>query len=238
MNQVTAIYLEKLLTDAGYDRHELRDDWIVGTSSYYRHSVALKIADLPILALPEATAMQLNIFENAHFVQIDDTPHGFPYAMALELSELLYWLKKSVKLPFEEPDAVTTDVETLVKQRRGQEKLRERLMEYWEGQCAVTEIKTPELLIASHIKPWSMCDTAAEKLDLYNALLLNTALDRAFDQGFITFDNDGVLKISPIWNWKEANKMGIHEGMKLRRIDERHLPYLEFHRKNVFRKQK
>ena len=156
--------------------------------------------------------------------------------MALELSELLYWLKKSVRLPFEEPDAVTTDVETLVKQRRGQEKLREQLMKYWEGRCAVSEIATPELLVASHIKPWSMCDNATEKLDLYNALLLNTALDRAFDQGFITFDNDGVLKISPIWNWKEANKMGILESMKLLRLDERHLPYLEFHRKNVFRK--
>jgi len=231
----TLIYLEKLLTDAGYDRHELRDDWIVGISSYYRHSVALKVADLPILALPQAAAMQLNVFENAHFVRLDDTPQGFPFAMALEPSELLYWLKKSVKLPFEEPDAVTTDVETLVKQRRGQEKLREQLMEYWEGRCAVTEISTPELLVASHIKPWSMCDTAAEKLDLYNALLLNTALDRAFDQGFITFDSDGVLKISRAWNWTEANLMGIFEGMKLRRFDERHQIYLDFHRKEIWK---
>ncbi len=233
---ITTIYLEKLLTDAGYDRHERQNDWIVGTSSYYRHSVALKVIEMPILALPEKAAMQLNLFENAHFVPIEDTPPGFPYAMALELSELLYWLKKSVRLPFEEEDTVTTDVESLVKQRRGQEKLRERLLEYWEGRCAVTEVATPELLVASHIKPWSMCDNAAEKLDLYNALLLNTALDRAFDQGFITFDNDGVLKISPIWNWKEANKMGIHKGMKLRRLDVRHLPYLNFHRENIWKR--
>ncbi len=180
MNQVTAIYLEKLLTDAGYDRHERRDDWIIGTSSYYRHSVALKITDLPILALPQAAAMQLNLFENAHFIPIEDAPDGFPYAMALERSELLYWLKKSARLPFEESaDLAVTDVEALVKQRRGQEKLRQLLMDYWDGRCAVTGVKTPELLVASHIKPWSQCESSKEKLEIYNALLLNIAIDRA-----------------------------------------------------------
>ena len=235
MNQVTAIYLKKLLTDAGYDQHEQKDDWIIGTSSYYRHSVALKIADLPILALSQTAAMQLNVFENAHFIRIDDAPPDFPYAMALEISELLYWLKKSVRLPFEEPSVITTDVEALVRQRRGQEKLREDLMRYWGSQCAVTGVNTPELLVASHIKPWSQCESSKEKLDVYNALLLNIALDRAFDQGFITFDTMGKIELSPLWSWAEANVLGIYEGMKLRRIEDKHLVYLEFHRKEIWR---
>ena len=139
-----------------------------------------RITDLPILALPQAAAMQLNLFENAHFIPIEDAPDGFPYAMALERSELLYWLKKSARLPFEESaDLAVTDVEVLVKQRRGQEKLRQLLMDYWDGRCAVTGVKTPELLVASHIKPWSQCESSKEKLDIYNALLLNIAIDRA-----------------------------------------------------------
>lgn len=227
-------YLKKLLTDAGYDLHEEHGGWIIATSSYYRHQAAIKIDELPVLALPEKVAMQLNLFENGNFVLLKDAPEGFSFAMALEMDELLFWLKKSVKLPPEEPAGVTTtDVETLVKQRRGQEKLREELFTYWQGQCAVTEVKTTDFLIASHIKPWAECDSVEEKLDLYNALLLNTALDRAFDKGYISFDDDGGILISPKWTESEARLLGISGSMKLRRIDERHRRYLAYHRKNI-----
>ena len=235
MHQVTVIYLKKLLTDAGYDMHEEVDGWIVGTSSYYRHKAAVKIAELPVLALPEKVAMQLNLFEGGHFILLEDAPQGFPFAMALETHELLWWLKKSVKLEPEQPVGVTTtDVETLVKQRRGQEKLRERLFGYWGGRCAVTGVSTPAFLVASHIKPWAECDTAEEKLDLYNALLLNTALDRAFDQGYISFADSGSILLGSKWDKEEAASMGIAPGMRLRHIDDRHKAYLQYHRENIW----
>jgi len=60
------------------------------------------------------------------------------------------------------------------------------LLDLWEGRCAVTGLAVPELLRASHIKPWADCETDAERLDVYNGFLLAPHLDAAFDLGFIT----------------------------------------------------
>lgn len=66
----------------------------------------------------------------------------------------------------------STEVERLVIQRVGQDIFREGLLEFWEGCCAVTGLAIPELLRASHIKPWAACETDAERLDVYKGLLL------------------------------------------------------------------
>jgi len=231
-------YIEKLLTDAGYDIHTLFGDWIIGESSYYQKKVALFYKDdVIILALPTKIAISLNKYENANFIPISEAPEGFTMGMGVEISELLPWLKKSSHLVIETiPDDMEIDIESLVKQRRGQERLRIELMKYWDGKCAVTGISTKELLITSHIKPWSECSSSHEKLDPFNALLLNVAIDKAFDKGLISFDNSGKILISPYWNKKEANILGINENMILRKIDPKHIYYLEFHRNNIFKK--
>jgi hypothetical protein len=74
-------------------------------------------------------------------------------------------------------------------QRVGQDLFRDGLLDYWDGICAVTGLAVPELLRASHIKPWVDCDTDAERLDLFNGLLLAPKLDAAMDRGFITIDD-------------------------------------------------
>ena len=75
----------------------------------------------------------------------------------------------------------------IVKQRIGQGAFRKQLMEKWKG-CSVTGYEQSEILVASHIKPWSE-SSDEEKLDTNNGLLLVANLDKAFDQGLITFEN-------------------------------------------------
>ena len=77
----------------------------------------------------------------------------------------------------------TTEAERLVIQRVGQDVFRDALLSYWGGRCAVTGVAEPRLLRASHIKPWAKCETDAERLDVYNGLLLAAHLDAAFDGG-------------------------------------------------------
>src|SRR5262249_41256662 len=72
-----------------------------------------------------------------------------------------------------------TEAERLVVQRVGQDIFRGALVEYWQGRCAVTGLAVVELLRASHIKPWSDCATDAERLDIFNGLLLAPHLDAA-----------------------------------------------------------
>jgi putative restriction endonuclease len=87
------------------------------------------------------------------------------------------------------------------------------------------------LLIASHIKPWK-ASTNAERLDVFNGLLLTPNLDKAFDSGLVTFDDEGKIKISP--QLLEPKKLGINADYKILLAPE-HLKYLSFHQTFVYR---
>lgn len=126
-----------------------------------------------------------------------------------------------------------TERETLILSRIGQGEFRFGLIRYWK-KCAVTGCDSLPLLRASHIKPWRDSDNT-ERLDTYNGLLLAPYLDSAFDRGYISFDNNGEILISGKLNNDSKNKLGIHSGMKLRRVEESHHKYLEYHRQEVFR---
>ena len=51
------------------------------------------------------------------------------------------------------------------------------------------------MLVASHIKPWRDSNNQ-ERLDKFNGLLLLANLDKAFDLGFISFADTGLVMIS------------------------------------------
>ena len=91
----------------------------------------------------------------------------------------------------------TTEAERLVVQRIGQDIFRARLMDYWQGRCPLTGISDTALLRASHIIPWSECESDAERLDVHNGLLLSALWDAAFDRALVTFDDDGKPEFSP-----------------------------------------
>lgn len=128
----------------------------------------------------------------------------------------------------------TTETERLVVMRVGQDIFREALMDYWGGSCAVTGVIEPRLLRASHIKPWARCETDAERLDVHNGLLLAAHLDAAFDAGLISFATDGTILLSPRFSSLDRVKLGIHEGLVLKRIGYGHLANLRWHRENLF----
>ena len=130
----------------------------------------------------------------------------------------------------------TTEVERLVIQRIGQDLFRAGLMDYWEGRCAVTGLAVPELLRASHIKPWADCAADAERLDVFNGLLLAVHLDAAFDRGFVTFPDDGALVIGPELGPMEREILGLTADARLAEVAEAHWPYLRWHREQVFRR--
>ena len=87
--------------------------------------------------------------------------------------------------------------EALVAARVNQSYFRNRLFENYNGRCCVTGLSIGKLLVASHIKPWSVSDSATERLAPDNGLLLNALHDRAFDQGLITLDKDLRIVVSP-----------------------------------------
>jgi len=126
---------------------------------------------------------------------------------------------------------VGTEVERLVRQRVGQNKFRYAMLDYWGGACAVTGVAIPEVLRASHAKPWAECASDAERLDVFNGFLLSANLDALFDRFLISFDEQGVLLLAPALTGLDLRPLGISPGMKLRWVNDLHEPYLSLHRK-------
>ena len=154
---------------------------------------------------------------------------AFQLSRALPNEPLNEFLKQTRSLP------QTTEVERVVVQRVGQDIFRERLIEFWDGKCAVTGLAIPALLKASHIKPWKDCATDAERLDVYNGLLLAPHLDAVFDRGFITFGDDGLLMTSKSLGADGLKILGIAASSKCENFTASHFKFLSWHRTKVFR---
>ena len=128
----------------------------------------------------------------------------------------------------------TTEAERLVVQRVGQGLFRSALLDYWQGKCCVTGLDVPELLRASHIRPWAQCETDEQRLDVFNGLLLAPHLDALFDAGLMTIDAAGVVQLSAKLTAERRTALGLHGELKVAALRTEHHAYLDFHRLNVW----
>ena len=124
----------------------------------------------------------------------------------------------------------TTEAERLVVQRIGQDIFRARLMDYWQGRCPLTGISDPALLRASHIIPWADCESDAERLDVHNGLLLSALWDAAFDVGLVSFDDAGMVIVSPRLTTAAIDALNLRLGATLSGLTEAHRANLAWHR--------
>jgi hypothetical protein len=129
----------------------------------------------------------------------------------------------------------TTEAERLVVQRVGQDIFRAGLIDYWDGRCAITGLSIPEMLRASHIKPWADCERDSERLDVFNGLLLAPHLDAAFDAGLITVMDDGFVKVSSALGKSDLTILSLADALYVRSLADGHRSYLSWHRTKVFR---
>lgn len=166
------------------------------------------------------------------------------YSVAQVLEELRIVEARVNSNVFDDLDLRKLDLETLsekekqsvILSRVGQGVFRTRLIHHWEG-CSVTGLDNTDLLIASHIKPWRDC-TASEAIDMTNGLLLVPNLDSVFDKGYISFDRQGSILISPQLSPLDAEMLGIDTSMQLRWCYPQHENFLKHHREKIFRKNR
>ncbi|WNZ85092.1 HNH endonuclease [Pseudomonas sp. P108] len=126
----------------------------------------------------------------------------------------------------------STEREAIIRARVGQGVYRHALLKHWQG-CAVSGIALASMLRASHIKPWRDA-THPERLDPFNGLLLTPNLDQAFDQGLISFTDEGDIVIAQTLTTELQLALGINPQCRLRSLHDRHLNYLAWHREHVF----
>ncbi len=121
-----------------------------------------------------------------------------------------------------------------VRQRVGQDHVRRALMGYWGSKCAITGCTAPELLRASHAKPWKD-SSDRERLDVHNGLLLVAHLDAAFDAGLISVAEDGGVLVSPTLGAVERRVLGLDAPVRVEGLAAGHGVYLAWHRGRVLR---
>lgn len=125
-----------------------------------------------------------------------------------------------------------TESKAFIKIRIGQSSFRDYLKKHWGG-CAVTGCTLIETLVASHIKPWHQCKNEPQhRLNKFNGLLLTPNLDKLFDLGLISFENNGKIIISSKVSSEDYVFLGVNANMRLRNLlQDEHHPFLQYHRK-------
>jgi hypothetical protein len=145
------------------------------------------------------------------------------------------WEKREEARILEAKDVPETERQAIVQARLGQGVFRANVRQV-ERACRVTRVDRLEHLIASHIRPWrdsSNCDRLAGE----NGLLLTPTIDHLFDKGFISFEGDGRLIVSPVAHEESLQRMGIRRSEKLNvgGFSKQQRGFLDYHRENVFR---
>ena len=134
-------------------------------------------------------------------------------------------------------EADTTIAETqrqqLIRARKGQGLFKERVSSI-ESKCRITGVDNPVHLVASHCKPWRD-GTNEERLDGENGLLLTPSIDHLFDRGFIGFEDNGRLVISPVAHLPSLERMGVNTTavVNVGSFTSGQKAFLDFHRNAV-----
>jgi hypothetical protein len=141
------------------------------------------------------------------------------------------------KIIKKDPSISTTEKETIVQARIGQGKFRDGVLAL-HIRCPFTGVEDSRFLRAGHLKPWSKCESNAERVDPLNGLALTPVADLLLDQGLVSFDESGAAIFSPKLKTNDLKSMGIDpvRKYKIQIINDDHYKYIEYHRKRVFKK--
>lgn len=128
-----------------------------------------------------------------------------------------------------------------IKTRVNQNVFRQIVIANYSSKCAITGIDIPNLLIASHILPWSKHEN--ERLNPENGICLSSLYDKAFDLGLISINKDFEVIVSSFLKSKD-NKPYYSKHFEFLNGCKIHLPkkyppnptFLQFHQDVVFKK--
>lgn len=127
-----------------------------------------------------------------------------------------------------------TERKAVVSSRIGQGLFREQIIKKYNGRCIVTGVDDKRILLASHIRPWSVSSNE-QRLSSENGLLLSPLYDKLFDVGLITFSEDGLILCSKELENKNIDLLKIDRNKKCDlKVSTTLLENLKYHQNTVF----
>ena len=237
-NTLTLTRLEKAAADCGFERSPKHvDGGLLLSSAQFPESVSVKLKDDTrfIVSASSPTILSRTQWsdEVGHITGWDElynllelaaaSARNLPNRVAQKFTELTIAMPRS------------TEVERFVVQRVGQDLFRSALLDFWGNACCITGLAIPELLKASHIKPWAQCDSDEERLDVFNGLLLAPHLDALFDGGWLTVEDTGRVRFSTQIAGVAMEQLGLPQMLEVGGLSKAHFPYLAYHREEIFK---
>ncbi len=202
--------------------------------------ISKRLEDMNLSELERAI---FRIFQDKNFIAKNTTGKEM-YSNALKkFRSFIYFNEGGYSSEDEEVEKINknpaftkTEKETLIKARVGQGTYRNQLIKKFNGTCIVTGLQLKQVLTASHIKPWCVCNNS-ERVDVENGLLLSATYDRLFDSGLISFDKKGQMMISSIIPAHDANILQLKPNAIFNIGYNNNMDkYIEYHNKYIFSK--
>lgn len=187
---------------------------------YFREIVLPIISYVSILKLKDVSGNTIYLFRPS--LSYSYNPYYHPAEVRKEEKEI------------EKKKITPEKKKQLVEARQGQGNYRKNLLNE-SSECIITRVNDERILIASHIKPWVVANDI-EKIDFNNGLVLTPTYDKLFDQGFISFEDDGEIIVSPYISPLNIKKLNLIKNKKyiVPESDKRKI-YLKYHRENIFK---
>lgn len=185
--------------------------------------------------------------QNMYLTEISEYFFG---VVAFQITKSGYDISRFLQRP--EPDVLREDAEAsltgeiqesvveestreaLIAARKGQGKYRDGVLTK-EGRCRFTHVDDPALLRAGHLMPWRDCQTHQQRLDPDNGLSLTPTYDHLVDRGLLTWDDDGNIRLSSRLSKQARDQLGLSESMNTGPWRDAQLPYVQYHRRHIFR---
>ena len=150
--------------------------------------------------------------------------------------------KKYENILFDLKELKGENVIRAVKTRVNQSVFRQMVLSNYNNKCAITGIDIPELLLASHIMPWSKNEE--HRLNPENGICFSALYDKAFDKGLIGINtNHEIIFSDTIKKKKETEFFNKYftsiENQKII-VAQKYSPrkeFLEYHLDTIFNKQ-
>lgn len=217
----------------GIGKRSIKGYWI---SDELKHLVVdAKVLSLQINKESEAkSSSKNNIQQN---LSNDENPIN---KNSDNLKKIITELEESAEaLSLQYSDLLGEDINVIAKRRIGQGPFR-RLLEAQHGsKCFLSGVSKRELLIASHIVPWSIA-SQKDRVNKDNGLLLSVSWDSVFDKGLVTFGESGNVIFSSELDEHTAKNIGINKDAFIPQnlLNENRRNFLKYHREHIYKNSK
>lgn len=203
----------------------------IGEGSHYsgRTRIAISLKDVAVF---ENTYGKLTRKNSKTYVKYDDEAFNMLQLVAGDWEHVIFdqdlELIQSVDSLLDASSLSDYERKSLVKQRIGHSFFARKVKERAENMCQINT-NIIRNLIASHIKPWAVSKNY-EKVDIANGLCLSPSFDGLFEDGLISFNDDGSIIINGL-SESEISAYGLL-GTESIKVATGQSKYLAWHRAN------